>query len=749
MQRLRRLATLLVAAVLAMAGLGAAAVQTARADDGVAGKTFTIATDTTFAPFEYRENGEMVGIDMDLVRAIAKDQGFNVTIQSLGFNAALQAVTSGQADMAIAGASITDERKASYDFSDPYFESGIQMAVAANDDSIKSYDDLKGKTVVAKTGAEGEAYAKKIADQYGFTVTSVDQSSTMYEMVKSKNAVAVFDDYPVLAYGISQNNGLKIVTPKVPNGEYGALVKKGANADLLNAFNAGLKNLKDSGEYEKILAKYLGEDGAKEQVEGKANADATAGEARKAVEGKKFTIATDTTFAPFEYRDGGEMVGIDMDLVRAIAKAEGFEVDIQSLGFNAALQAVTSGQADMAIAGASITDERKQSYDFSDPYFQSGIQMAVAANDDSIKSYDDLKGKTVVAKTGAEGESYAKKNADKYGYTVTSVDQSSTMYEMVKSGNAVAVFDDYPVLAYGISQNNGLKIVTPKVPNGEYGALVRKGANADLLAAFNEGLKTLVSNGEYEKILAKYLGEDAAKEQVDGIAGKTTESGSATTPVAKSSFWQLAQQSMPALLKGLKNTLLITLISFAVALVIGVVFGLMRVSPHKATSAVARVYVAIFRGTPILVWAFFFYFGVPQLTGHPLNIWIAGLLTLALNSGAYLVEIVRGAIQSVDPGQMEGARSLGLNYYQAMRKVILPQATKIAMPSVINQLVIMLKDSSLLLAIGFGELLYQAQQLYAANFRVTETLLMVGVIYFVAITLLTWLANIVDRKVNR
>jgi len=106
-------------------------------------------------------------------------------------------------------------------------------------------------------------------------------------------------------------------------------------------------------------------------------------------------------------------------------------------------------------------------------------------------------------------------------------------------------------------------------------------------------------------------------------------------------------------------------------------------------------------------------------------------------------------VQSVDSGQMEGARSLGLNHHQAMARVIMPQAAAIAMPSIINQLVIMIKDSSLLLAIGFGELLYQAQQLYAANFRVTETLLIVGVMYFVAITILTWLANIVDRKVNR
>ena len=439
-----------------------------------------------------------------------------------------------------------------------------------------------------------------------------------------------------------------------------------------------------------------------------------------ATKGKTYKIGTDTTFAPFEYQEKGKMVGIDMELIQSIAKKEGFKIEIQASGFNAALQALSSNQVDLVIAGMSITDERKATYDFSDPYFQSGIQMAVAADNDDIKSYKDLDDKTVVAKTGSEGEAYAKEHAKEYGYTVTSVDQSSTMYEMVKSSNAVAVFDDYPVLAYGVSQHNGLKIVTPKVPHGEY-----------------------------ETIIAKYLGAEGAKAQVKAISGMVTDNDATATAKAKVGFLGLAKQSLPALMIGLKNTLFITVISFAIALLLGVAFGLMRVGENRVASGVSKVYVAIFRGTPILVWAFFFYFGVPQLIGHSVNIWIAGALTLSLNSGAYLAEIVRGAIQAVDPGQMEGARSLGLNRRQSMARVILPQASKIAMPSVINQLVIMIKDSSLLLAIGFGELLYQAQQLYAANFRVTETLLLVGVIYFVAITMLTWLANIVDRKVNR
>ena len=156
----------------------------------------------------------------------------------------------------------------------------------------------------------------------------------------------------------------------------------------------------------------------------------------------------------------------------------------------------------------------------------------------------------------------------------------------------------------------------------------------------------------------------------------------------------------------------------------------------------------LFRGTPILVWAFFFYFGIPQITGQPINIWVAGVLTLCLNSGAYLTEIVRGAIEAVDPGQMEASRSLGASYGLTMRKVILPQAVQISIPSVINQLIIMVKDSSLLLAIGFAELLYQAQQIYAANFRVTETLMIAAAFYLISISILTWLANKASRRLK-
>jgi len=458
-------------------------------------------------------------------------------------------------------------------------------------------------------------------------------------------------------------------------------------------------------------------------------APASAADEQSGVEGQSFIIATDTTFAPFEMFQGGEVAGIDMDLLKAISESQGFEFEVQSLGFQAALSAVTSGQADGVIAGMSITDERKQIFDFSDPYFDSGVQMAVAEGNDDISSYDDLDGETVVAKSGSEGLAEAQKLSEEYGFTVKALDQSATMYESVKNGSAVAVFDDYPVLAYGIAQGNGLKVVTDKIPGGQYGFAVAKGENAALLEAFNTGLAELKESGQYDQILDTYLADPQS--------------------VSDGSFFDVVADSMPALMKGLWNTLRITIVAFIIAMVLGIAFGFMKISTSKILRGIASVYVAVFRGTPVLVWAFLFYFGLPQLTGIKGDIFWAGAATLALNAGAYLTEIIRGGLRAVDPGQMEAARSLGLGWGKSMQRVIVPQAVKISTPAMINQFVITLKDSSLLLTIGFAELLYQAQQIYSVNFRTTEMLIIVGIMYFIVITILTWIANTIDKKVNK
>ena len=215
---------------------------------------------TTFAPFEFQnESGEYVGIDIDLLAAIAEDQGFEYELQSLGFNAAVQALEAGQADGVIAGMSITDERKEKFDFSEPYFDSGVVMGIAADNEEIKGYEDLAGKKVAVKIGTEGASFADSIKDQYGFETVVFDDSSAMYMDVTVGNSAACFEDYPVLGYGITQNVALKMVTEKEQGSSYGFAVGKEKNAELLEMFNAGLANLKENGKYQEILDTYIQE----------------------------------------------------------------------------------------------------------------------------------------------------------------------------------------------------------------------------------------------------------------------------------------------------------------------------------------------------------------------------------------------------------------------------------------------------------------------------------------------------------
>ncbi len=222
-----------------------------------AAKVYKIATDTTFAPFEFEnDKGEMVGIDLDLLKAIAEDQGFEYELVVAGFSAATTGLEAGEYDAVIAGMSITDARKEKYDFSEPYYDSGVGMAVNADSD-IASYEDLNGKTVAAKIGTEGCTFAESIADQYGFTIMQFEDSSSMYQDVLAGNSVACFEDYPVLGYEISRGTAFKMPLEMEHGNSYGFAVLKGQNTELLEMFDAGLKNMKDSGKYDEILNTYI------------------------------------------------------------------------------------------------------------------------------------------------------------------------------------------------------------------------------------------------------------------------------------------------------------------------------------------------------------------------------------------------------------------------------------------------------------------------------------------------------------
>lgn len=225
-------------------------------------KTWIIAMDTVFRPFEYTdEKGDFVGIDVDIIKAVAEDQGFNYEIQSLGWDAAVAAVQAGQADGLIAGASITEERQASgWIFSDGYYNA-TQTFVLPEGSDIKGFEDLEGKNVAVKNGTAGADFAESLKEEYGFTTTVFEDSPTMYQDVILGNSAACVEDTPIMADSIKVGNlALQIPEGMESDGAaYGFAIMNEANQELLDMFNAGLANIRENGTYDEIIAKYLGE----------------------------------------------------------------------------------------------------------------------------------------------------------------------------------------------------------------------------------------------------------------------------------------------------------------------------------------------------------------------------------------------------------------------------------------------------------------------------------------------------------
>lgn len=448
-----------------------------------------------------------------------------------------------------------------------------------------------------------------------------------------------------------------------------------------------------------------------------------------------YTFATNNTFAPFEIQDSkggysGNNPGIEIEMLKEIAKHEHFKVEFKPMSFNGDLQALEAGQVDAMMAGMSVTDERKQKYDFSTAYYTSGVVMAVAKNS-NITSMKQLKGKTVSAKSGTSAALFLKKNQAKYGYKIRYFDSSNTMWNDVINGNTVATFDDGPVLQYGIKQGMKLKIVTKKPIDAQPVAIAfQKGKNLELQKKINSGIKWMKDTGRLQKIINRYT--------------KGNETGQTST--ASRSIWGLIKANRAALLSGLWMTIELTVVGIIFAMIFGVILGILGVVQNKFANAVSSTIIYIFRGIPMIVLAFFIYMGIPNLTGHKIPLFIAGILTLTLDEGAYIGAIVKGGFDSVPQGQWEAARSLGLPYGKALRKVIAPQGFKLMIPSLVNQFIITLKDTSILSAIGVMELTQTGTVIISQNMEGFKMWLIIGVMYIIIITLLTWLSNYVQRR---
>ena len=710
-------------------------------------ETVKVVFDTAYAPFEFKDSDQVYkGIDVEILDKVAEINGWTLEKSFPGFDAAVNMVQSGQADAIMAGMTKTKEREQVFAMSDTYYDTKVVIATKKAN-KITSYDQLKGKTVGVKNGTAAQRFLQKNKDKYGYTIKTFDTSDLMNNSLSTGAVDAIMDDQPVIEYAIKQGQDLSINMEGEAVGSFAFGVKKdGSHENLIKQFNTALAQMKKDGTLDQIIEKWTGSSQSSSGTTTTASTTVvpeTSTEAgQKATpKKKKYKISSDSSFAPFVFQnDQSKYTGIDMELIKAIAKDQGFTLEISNPGFDAAVSDVQNGNADGMIAGMTVTDARKATFDFSDPYYTTNSILAVQESS-NISSYEDLKGKTVGVKNGTASQTFLEENKSKYGYKIKTFSDGASMYDSLNSGSVAAIMDDEPVIKYAIKQGRKFKTPIEGTPSGQVAFAVQKDSNPELIEMFNNGLANLKESGEYQKILDKYLSSDSEE---------TTES----TSVDETTIWGLLQNNYKQLLSGLGVTIALALLSFAIAMVIGIIFGMFSVSPYKWLRWTAEIFVDVIRGIPLMILAAFIFWGIPNLiesmTGHqsPINDFLAGTIALSLNAAAYIAEIVRGGIQAVPAGQMEASRSLGISYSKTMRKIILPQATKLMLPNFVNQFVIALKDTTIVSAIGLVELFQTGKIIIARNYQSFKMYAILAVFYLVIITLLTRFAKQLEKRAN-
>ena len=710
-------------------------------------ETVKVVFDTAYAPFEFKDSDQVYkGIDVEILDKVAEINGWTLEKSFPGFDAAVNAVQAGQADAIMAGMTKTKEREQVFAMSDTYYDTKVVIATKKAN-KITSYDQLKGKTVGVKNGTAAQRFLQKNKDKYGYEIKTFDTGDLMYNSLSTGAVDAVMDDQPVIEYAIKQGQDLSINMEGEAVGSFAFGVKKdGSHEKLIKQFNTALAQMKKDGTLDQIIEKWTGSSQSSSSTTTTASTSAVPETSTKAGQKatpkkKKYKISSDSSFAPFVFQnDQSKYTGIDMELIKAIAKDQGFTLEISNPGFDAAVSDVQNGNADGMIAGMTVTDARKATFDFSDPYYTTNSILAVQESS-KISSYEDLKGKTVGVKNGTASQTFLEENKSKYGYKIKTFSDGASMYDSLNSGSVAAIMDDEPVIKYAIKQGRKFKTPIEGTPSGQIAFAVQKDSNPELIEMFNNGLANLKESGEYQKILDKYLSSDSEE---------TTES----TSVDETTIWGLLQNNYKQLLSGLGVTIALALLSFAIAMVIGIIFGMFSVSPYKWLRWTAEIFVDVIRGIPLMILAAFIFWGIPNLiesmTGHqsPINDFLAGTIALSLNAAAYIAEIVRGGIQAVPAGQMEASRSLGISYSKTMRKIILPQATKLMLPNFVNQFVIALKDTTIVSAIGLVELFQTGKIIIARNYQSFKMYAILAVFYLVIITLLTRFAKQLEKRAN-
>ncbi|MBI4379017.1 MAG: ABC transporter permease subunit [Nitrospinae bacterium] len=431
------------------------------------------------------------------------------------------------------------------------------------------------------------------------------------------------------------------------------------------------------------------------------------------------------------------LIGFEVDLMEAIAR----ELDVKQRQFQNAwdnlVPAIERGDIDIAMNGIEITPERRERVIFSSPYYIFSEQLVVRADEKGIQGLSNLKGKNVGTLSGSVAQRILE---DAGGVNIKMYSGQVEPYKDLSIGRIDAVLLDLPIAVYYAKPNPVFKFAGEPIGEGYYSIAIRKG-DMRLAEEINKILNKLLRNGEIKGIYEKWGLWNSSQEKLLNPSLPTLIMNGERGLSKEGSL----QSFLPFLLKGASITIVISLLSMILSVTLGLFLTIFRLYGNKIVSVASSAYIEIYRGTPLLIQLYILYYGLPNV-GLVLSAFTSSVIGLGMNYAAYEAEIYRAGIEAIPKGQMEAALSLGMRQSLALRRIILPQAVKIAIPPVTNDFIALFKDSSLVSVIAMVELTKSYSILAVSSMRFFELGLITAFLYFGMSYPLSLLARRLERK---
>lgn len=484
---------------------------------------------------------------------------------------------------------------------------------------------------------------------------------------------------------------------------------------------------------------------------------------------RTLVMATCADFPPYEYKEGDSVVGIDPAVAKEIAKKLGMNLQIVDVSFDSVLAGVQTGKYDIGMSGITASAEREKSVNFTTPYTTTK-QVVIIREGSPYSSINDFytkdsSGKKITrdeimvgVQTGTTGQLYSDKGPSEQGFGsehVTKYKTGADAVQALKIGKVQAVIlDELPAKSF-VAANQGLKIMNTPYLTESYSIAISKD-NPELLKRVNAALQELINDGTLDKIKTKYIKATTTKAEGQNENtwwGRVKEQFNLN--FVQGSKWKW-------LVQGLGRTLLITLFAAILGILIGIILAAIRTTWDKnkevfqkkggficglmrVLNFIANLYLTIIRGTPVVVQLLIGYFIIFAASNNEM---VIAILVFGMNSGAYVAEIFRSGIMAIDQGQFEAGRSLGFNYLQTMHHIIIPQMFKVVLPTLLNEFISLLKETSVAGYVGIVDLTKAGDLIRGQTFSAFMPLFAVAIIYLVIVLLFSSLVKKLEKRLR-